>query len=254
MALTPATRQQVTEMMRAWAESQVHKLRLWREEDLSHSYPFHRLVFTNEDIAAARAERSIVTNMGNAFYPRLAETVAKDRFNDVVLEHTIEAELNDASCNMVEQIVTELRAPTRRSVVRRQPDQDAELEDVLNSRGGGVSLRSVTADLYIGDFTDGPLFVELKSPLPNLDMTAESKRKMLYFLAMMNRQGIEGAQAFLGLTYNPFGTRADYKHPYTRRIMDMEKQVLIGSELWDCIGGPGTYNELLEVIAEINPA
>jgi hypothetical protein len=35
--------------------------------------------------------------------------------------------------------------------------------------------------------------------------------------------------------------------------MDMEKEVLMGSELWDYIGGPGTYNELLEIIAEINP-
>ena len=239
--------------MRAWAQTQAPKLRRWRETDLSNSYPFHRLIFTNEDIAAVRAERSIVTNMGNAFYPKLAEVVAKGRFNEVALEHTIEGELNDASCNLIEQIVTELRAPTRGRNTRRQPDQNTELADVLNSRGGGVSIRSATADLYIGDFTNGPLFVELKSPLPNLDMTAESKRKMMYFLAMMNRQGAEGAEAYLGLTYNPFGTRDKYNHPYTKRIMDMEKEVLMGSELWDYIGGPGTYNELLEIIAEINP-
>ena len=253
MAMTRATRERVTTMMKAWAETQAPKLQRWKEEDLSQSYPFHRLIFTNEDIAAARAERSIVTNMGNAFYPKLAEAIAQGRFNQVYLEHTIESELNDASCNLIEQIVTELRAPTRRRTVHRQPDQDTELNDILSSRGGGVSPRSVTADLYIGDFPDGPLFVELKSPLPNLDMTAESKRKMMYFLAMMNRLGNEGARAFLGLTYNPFGARSDYDHPYTKRIMDMEKEVLIGPELWDYIGGPGTYDELLEIIAEINP-
>ena len=251
--MTPETHRRVMEMMRAWADTQIPKLARWRQTDLTQSYPFHCLVFTNEDIAAVRAERSIVTNMGNAFYPKLAEAIAKGRYNEVSLEHTIQGELNDASCNMIEQIVTELRAPTRGRSTRRQPDQDAELDDILNSRGGGVSIRSVTADLYIGDYVDGPLFVELKSPLPNLDMTAESKRKMMYFLAMMNRQGSEGAQAFLGLTYNPFGNRTDYRHPYTRRIMDMEKEVLIGSELWDYIGGPGTYDELLEIIAEINP-
>ena len=251
--MTPETRRIVTAMMRDWADTQAPKLRRWREEDLSQSYPFHRLIFTNEDIAAARAERSIVTNMGSAFYPRLAQAVAQGRFNEVSLEYTIQGELNDAACNMIEQIVTELRAPIRQRTNRARPDKNRELADILSSRGGGVSVRSVKADLHIGDFPDGPLFVELKSPMPNLDMTAESKRKMMYFLAMMNRQGFEGATAFLGLTYNPFGTRADYDHPYTERIMDMDQEVLIGSELWDHIGGPGTYNELLEIIAEINP-
>jgi predicted Rossmann-fold nucleotide-binding protein len=30
--------------------------------------------------------------------------------------------------------------------------------------------------------------------------------------------------------------------------MDMEREVLIGEEFWDKIGGPGTYNELLEIL------
>jgi type II restriction enzyme len=75
---------------------------------------------------------------------------------------------------------------------------------------------------------------------------------MLYFLAIMSSRGERGAKAFLGLTYNPFVTRANYSHSFTRRIMDMENEVLIGSELWDYLGGPGTYRELLEIIDQVN--
>jgi hypothetical protein len=107
--------------------------------------------------------------------------------------------------------------------------------------------------LYVGDFEGGPLFVELKSPLPNLDVAAESKRKMLYFLAMMNRQSVSGAKAFLGLTYNPYLTRANYSHSFTKQIMDMENEVLMGQELWDYLGGPGTYRQLLDIIDQIPP-
>ena len=32
----------------------------------------------------------------------------------------------------------------------------------------------------------------------------------------------------------------------------MERQVLMGNELWDMIGGPGTYDELLEIIADVH--
>jgi hypothetical protein len=33
--------------------------------------------------------------------------------------------------------------------------------------------------------------------------------------------------------------------------MDMDKQVLIAEEFWDKIGGQGTYEELLQILAEI---
>ena len=249
-----ATRAEVKRIMEECAAEQTSKIKSWTSRDLRQAYPFHRLFFTNEEIAAARAERSIVTTMGASLYPRLAAAVARDRFRDIAVEHTIEGEVNDDACNLLEQIVTELRSPAPSKKNRRIPNRDAELRNIINARSGSPRQVSATADLHIGDFTGGPLFVELKTPLPNLDIAAESKRKMLYFLAIMNRRGVAGAQAFLGLTYNPFVTRANYKHSFTRRIMDMENEVLIGSELWDYIGGPDTWDELLEIIEEINPA
>jgi hypothetical protein len=39
----------------------------------------------------------------------------------------------------------------------------------------------VIADLYVGDHEGGPLFMEIKSPMPNLDVCAESKKKVLLF-------------------------------------------------------------------------
>jgi predicted Rossmann-fold nucleotide-binding protein len=33
--------------------------------------------------------------------------------------------------------------------------------------------------------------------------------------------------------------------------MDMKAEVLIGAELWDMIGGSGTFEELLAVINEV---
>ena len=248
------TRAAVKKIMQDWVAEQAPVLERWVGADAAEAYPFHRLIFSEEDLVAARTERSIVTNMGQGLYPKIAEAVSKDRFEDVALERTIEGELNDAACNLIEQIVTELRAPRRGNPDHRIPNRIAELNDIINSRGGGISTRSAKADLYIGDFPTGPLFIELKTPRPNLDIASESKRKMLYFLAMMNRQQVYGANAFMGLTYNPFVTREAYDHPFTKQIMDLENEVLMGSELWNYIGGQGTYDELLEIIEEINPA
>lgn len=248
------TRGLVKSVMEACVAEFEPRLARWDNADLRRAYPFHRLFFTNEGIATARAERSIVTSMGASLYPRLAVAVASERFQDVHTEHTIEGELNDNACNLLEQIVTELRAPGRRRRNRRGPNHHDEMNSIVAARDGAARQVAVTADLYIGDFTGGPLFVELKTPLPNLDIAAESKRKILYFLTMKRRQNVVGAKAFLGLTYNPFLTRAAYAHNPTTRVMDMDNEVLMGSELWDYIGGTGTYDELLEIIEEINPS
>ena len=247
------TRSRVKEIMVACVAEYAPKRGRWDASDIWRAYPFHRLFFTSEEIVAARAERSIVTSMGSSLYPRLAVAVAGERFNEIITEHTLRGMLNDDACNLLEQIVTELRAPRRRGQPRRVPDSITELDSILAAQAGELREVAVTADLYIGDFTDGPLFVELKTPRPNLDIAAESKRKMMYFLAMMHRAGAAGAHAFLGLTYNPFVTREQYSHSPTRQVMDMANEVLIGSELWDHIGGPGTYDEMLEIITEINP-
>lgn len=247
-----STRQAVSEILREFAFDQLPKLTRWTLDDIRQAYPFHRLFFPDEAILASRVERSVVTSMGTSLYPKLAEAIARDRYEAVFLGHTIEGTLNDAAINMIEQIVTELRtAPTRRES-DRTPDHHTEMRDILESRGGGQSQRAATADLYVEDFEGGPLFVELKSPLPNLDVAAESKRKMLYYLAIKNRQGFLGSKAFLGLTYNPFVTRSQYRHSFTRQIMDMEAQVLMGDELWNYLGGPGTYRELLSMIRQIS--
>jgi hypothetical protein len=240
--------------MEAWVASHAPKLRRSNVDVLGESYPFHQLIFSPDDLVIVTAERSIVTSMGAQLYPRIAVALAQDRFQDVVTQHTIEGEINETAANMIEQIVTELRSPGRGRRNRRTPNQPIELDLILNHQEGESVQRSVIADLYIGDFDGGPLFVELKTPRPNLDIAAESKRKMLYYLTLMDRRNVSGAKAFLGLTYNPYITRADYDHTPTSQIMDMESEVLIGSEFWDYIGGDGTYDELLEIVAEINPS
>lgn len=246
-----STRDKVWKVLYDFAMSQLPKRSRWTLEDIRLAYPFHKLMFSEEAILSARVERSIVTTMGTGLYPTLAKTVAEDRFKEVFTEHVVEGLVNDAASNMVEQIVTELRTPKKQRITPREPDHESELTDILNSPGGGQTSRAVTADLFIGDFTNGPLFVELKTPLPNLDVASESKRKMLSYLLIMDRKRVNGAQAFLGLTYNPYITREKYAWSFTKQVMDMEHQVLMGEELWDMIGGPNTYTELLHIIDDV---
>jgi len=214
-------------------------------DELRKAYPFHELFFKGEAIVAFTLQRSIVTAMGKKFYPTIAKIIALDNYHSVHVDHRMEGYLGSNTCNKIEQLVTELRNR------RRQPNHDKEMQEILSSVGGERRLSSVICDLYIEDFNGGPFFAEIKTPRPNLDICAESKKKFLYYLAIQWTQGHSGARCYLAFPYNPFLTRARYAHNFTQQVMDMDKEVLIGEEFWDKIGSDGTYEELLQIIAKI---
>lgn len=219
-------------------------------EDAKKAYPFHAVFFTEEAFVAALNERSIVTKMGQTFYPQLAEILARDRFHYVWREHNIVGEIDEGVFEKINIILAELRGKRKtESGIRRRPEHEAEMSEILGASIGRKRVINVTADLYVEDFGVGPLFLEIKSPLPNIDVCMESKLKILQFKAMF---ADKNPQAYLAFPYNPFIERHKYRHSFTKQIMDMEKEVLLGREMWDLIGGEGAYEETLKIINQIS--
>lgn len=214
-------------------------------EELKQAYPFHRLFFDEVGLVAFKQERSVVTRMGQQLYPDLAECIATEHYQNVTLEHEITGTLKKSTADTISRIVRELRSR------QRQPNHAAEIAEIVSaSRAAGkatVEVR-VIADLYIGDFRTGPFFAEIKTPLPNLDICAETKHKILTFIALLHQHNPQG---YLAFPYNPFITRADYKHSFTKQIMDLRDEVLMAGEFWDEIGGKGTFDQLLEIIERV---
>ena len=219
-------------------------------EDLRQAMPFHLLFFGDEGIIAAADQRSIVTSMGQTLYPGLAKVIAGLSYKNVVIGRTrkstaITGELEEGKCGAIDNIISDLYAK------KRKPNHAEEMREILSAESVRAREVEVLPDVYIGDFRPGPLFLELKSPIANLDVCAESKKKILTYLAVMHSQGNTSAEAYLGLTYNPYVKREEFKHWPVLQMMDMEAQVLVGSELWDKIGGPGTFGAVIEIISEV---
>jgi type II restriction enzyme len=214
-------------------------------ELLKKAYPFHRLFFDDLGLVAFKQERSVVTKMGMRLYPELARIIASEKHNDVVREKLILGEVNTGTASAIERIVTNLRNN------QRSPNREQEISEINNSLSNDGDNRVVLrtfADIYIGDFENGPFFAEIKSPLPNLDVCAETKKKILTFLTLKRA---DNPKAFLAFPYNPFITREYYRHSFTNQIMDMAEDVLMAEEFWDTIGGEGTFDEMLTIIEDV---
>lgn len=213
---------------------------------LKKSYPFHRLFFDELALLAFKQERSIVTKMGMHLYPELARLIAVEKHKEVTREKAITGLVPIETANAIDSIVRQLRN-NQRSPNRK--NEISEINNTLSQKGKSEQTELKTiADIYIGDFTGGPFFAEIKTPLPNLDVCAETKQKILTFMTLRRT---ENPKAFMAFPYNPFITRAEYKHGFTNRIMDMAEDVLMGEEFWDYIGGNNTFKEIIDVIEEV---
>jgi len=210
--------------------------------EIRRGYPFHALFFPDEALVSFKLQRRLVTKMGQEFYPRIALIIARERYSEAYTDYVVSGEADEGMINKINRILDELREN------RRKPNAEEEWREIVASRTRRSIPVKVIADLYVGDFRPGPLFLEIKSPLPNLDVCERSKKKILYFKAMNYGRKVE---AYLAFPYNPFVYRERYSHSITSRIMDLEREVLIGEEMWDKIGGKGTYNELLDLLEEI---
>lgn len=209
--------------------------------EIRKAYPFHVIFFSAEATLASRIERSTVTKMGQTFHPEVAKIIAEERYKEVYRNHRIEGTLNSTAISVIERLTADLRDG------KRKPNYDTELKEIFSATGGHNQSVHVIADLYVGDFTEGPLFYEIKSPMPNLDICYATKRKLFLFLSLLRSKH---PQAYFAFPYNPYVTRAKYNHSFTKQIMDMDKQVLIGEEMWNKLGGPGTFSSMIEVMDE----
>jgi hypothetical protein len=180
--------------------------------------------------------------MGMKLYPKIAFLIAQDKYSSVFLDHDIVGKADIGMISKADRILDELRTGLRK------PDAVKEWDEIINSVSGKKREHKIRADLFIEDFKPGPLFMEIKSPRPNLDVCTESKKKMLYFKIINFNSKVE---AYLAFPYNPFIRREEYSHSFTLRIMDIEREVLIGEEMWDKIGGKGTFDELLRILEEV---
>jgi len=239
--MDPTTRKSIHTLLKNFAQKSLKNYDL---EKLKRQYPFHRLFFDEVSLVAFKQERSVVTKMGMHLYPELARIIALANYKDVVREKLIKGTVNIDTANTIDRIVTELRNNLR------SPGHSKEIKEIqaeyhIESKKVELQMR---ADIYIGDYPGGPFFAEIKSPLPNLDVCAETKKKILTFETILEGQNPKG---FLAFAYNPFETRANYKHGFTNRIMDMGIEILMAEEFWDFIGGSGTFDILLAIIEEV---
>lgn len=208
--------------------------------------PLYAALVPDEIFKGSHFERRFVTPFGSA-WERLAQVVSLAHFGKCTLQATVEGNILDGRLKRIQEILNAEDHATK-SQKKRKPDWDADLKYVMEGNGEPIPT-TVVCDLLIEDEKQNKKYaLELKAPLPNSDQTKVSKEKLLKLMSM---EGNPITQAYYALVYNPYGKKENYAWSYPKKWFNIQTDtcILIGDELWDFLGGDGTYDKF---ITEIN--
>jgi hypothetical protein len=206
--------------------------------------PLYAALVPDEIFKGSHFERRFVTPFGNV-WEKLAVVAGQVAFEKSIQGYEIHGQIPEKRFTRIREVLEQLEHP-QKGQKRIKPNWDEELKYILEGRGQLLPA-TVVCDLYL-EKGDEKYAFELKSPLPNSDITKVSKEKMFKLYSMVD---IPVQGAFYALPYNPYGKRENYSWGFPARWFDMknDKAVMIGDEFWDFIGGKGTYQLF---VSEIN--
>ncbi|MCC6445944.1 MAG: TdeIII family type II restriction endonuclease [Armatimonadetes bacterium] len=212
--------------------------------------PLYAALVPDEIFKGSHFERRFVTPFGSV-WEKLAVVAALEGAGYGELGRRIIGNVKRERLARIQQVLDQLEHPVE-GQRRIPPDWNTELAYVLEGKGEPIPV-TVVADVYVEDRLENKCYAfELKAPLPNSDITKVSKEKILKLYSMEPPQINE---AYYSLPYNPFGLRENYSWSFPSRWFNMREDpvVLIGSEFWEKVGGPGTYTAFINAVNEIGP-
>ena len=243
--MSPETRARVraliSEFMERWIGSAIPAAELERiaREGVSPSgllTPFHDALVPGITLLG---ERRFSTRLGN-LHEKVAAVVAAEAHAEVRQPHDLAGAIPVLSREFITQRIGALERREAR------PDARFEREQILGHFGTEVSA-ATRIDLYVRTHEGETHFFEIKSAKPNKGQCIEMKQRLLTALAIRRE---ESTRTWWGVPYNPYG-RGEYRHAYPLTFFDFEREVMIGEPFWNFVGGPGTYEELLDVYRRV---
>lgn len=230
-----------------------------KEETESEEFPFLRALLSflpEPEMKALLFNGSFVhglsTSLGD-WFEKISQIIARAKYGDArkgAVSGTLSEEVTDA----LEGIMRDLDNGKVPPDLKREI---ALLTQAVRASSGKGRKATIMIDLLIPN-ADGVVFAaEIKTPKPNKSVFKGEKRKLLEMkvLLMQQRPDLppEAVRTCFVFPYNPYGSRRAFedKCSFGRQYVDLEREVLIGPEYWDFLGGRGTYDELLKVMAEV---
>lgn len=205
--------------------------------------PFFRAIFTEEQIITASIIQSFYTSFGMSIYEQMAEVLARDAGHQIERQHELLGEIDPKTESLIVKIHTQLRKgecwddedPVKQISESTKPGKAAKDPDSVVD----LLVKKGSEEYYFG----------ITTVKPNKEGFSTHARKMLRWIALRLSQN-KNAKVNVGVVipYNPYEPQP-YDRWDSRKMFG--KQLYVGKDFWDFLGGAGAYEELLKIFKEV---
>lgn len=213
----------------------------------TNSMPFHFRLLGKDRMALFSFIHSVNTTLGTSIFEKVGQMIAKPLALDAKDQYkTFEGFISSEAVLKIDSITRSLRSASRK------PDKDLETKEVLATAQKGKMGKKLKkrVDLFVLGKDGVENYFEIKSAKPNINEFTGIKKQLLDWIAMRgSTEPKVKIKTFVAIPYNPYEPEP-YERWTLQGLFDLEKEVLVGPEFWDLLGGKGTYEDLLKVFEE----
>lgn len=203
--------------------------------------PFHYRLLGKDRMALFSFIHSLNTTFGTSIFEPVAVTLAMENYTEAQKQLEVGDSISSLAQTEIQKIMNELS-------VGNDPDKQAEIKRIRDVANNGKinTIGSVKADLFVRN-EDGEVFLfDLKTAKPNISNFKDFKRTLLEWIAMYLQQHPSvKINSYIAIPYNPYEPEP-YQRWTLKGMLDLPNELKVADEFWDFLGGPGTYNDLLD--------
>ena len=184
---------------------------------------------------------SMMTTFGMSFYEPIAESIAKPISEIAEMQWHSNLLVSKDRLAKINEISADI------GTKKRKLDIDKEAEEILAIPNENL-IKDVDGQIVDVYFKRGKdeYYIDIKTTGPNLPGFIGYRKANLKWIARANKK----IHPVLALPYNPYAPN-DYKKVGSDR-MELGKDLLVGKEFWDLVGGsPGCYEDIEESFKKI---
>ena len=208
----------------------------------TNEMPFHYRLLGKDRMALYSFIQSLNTTFGVSIYEPVAIALAAEKFRVAKSQVKPFGMISSEAQRQIQTIMNGLIGDYR------DPNKLVEREEIKKvCHVGSINSVSLTrVDIWL-ESHDGELFlIDLKTVKPNIGGFQKYKQTLLEWVAselMLNPD--TKINTMIGIPYNPYEPEP-YRRWTLKGMLDMKNEILIAEELWDFIGGKGSYTALLD--------
>lgn len=209
----------------------------------TQSMPFHFRLLGKDRMALFSFIQSVNTTLGTSIFEKVSQIIAQPLMKEAKDRYDLEGFISEKAVLKIDSIMRELRLATRK------PNKDKETQEILAvSRQGDMGKKlKKRIDFFFVDKNGVENYIEIKTAKPNINEFVGIKKQLLDWIAMRGsiKPNVK-IKTFIAIPYNPYEPQP-YERWTLQGLFDLEKEILVGKEFWDMLGGTGTYEDLLKV-------